>query len=234
MKTPKSYAAFLLPLILSVTVDAAFTRSKCDYVLTGNDIIQVHRDWDATTRRCFISIHPRNVVDLKYRDYYFDNSGFFMVFNSYGEGNESQTAGARGFYLFPQIAEYPDFSFEDNGDVIVEMVSGHQMRISGKDFSVVSLTPGTFAEKPLSPNNQGGLEIKLSAGFWLDGGFRLGGLKFDNPNNKTKFQSAKSSQSCTLANKTFLKYDSEGEFSMKFTGAALTQFVQTKCPQLKL
>lgn len=234
MKTPKSYAAFLLPFILTVTVEAAFTRSKCDYVLTGNDIIQVHRDWDATTRRCFISIHPRNVVDLKFRDYYFDNTGFFMVFNSYGEGDESKTAGARGFYLFPQTEEYPDFSFEDNSDVIVKMVSGHQMRISGKDFSVVSLTPGTFSEKPLSQNNQGGLEIKPSTGFWLDGGFRLGGLKFDNPNNKTKFQSANSNQSCTLANKTFLKYDSEGEFSMKFTGAAINQFVQTKCPQLKL
>lgn len=223
---------FLILLHISFEANAEFTRAKCQDVLTGNDIIQVSRSWDVSTRRCYISVHPRNVVDLKYRDYYFDNTGFFMVFNSFGAGEESKTAGARGFYILPQIEEYPDYSFEPNNDIIVKMVSGHQFRISGKDFSVVSLSDGEVTEKPLSPNNQGGIDIKLTKGYWLDGGFRLGGLKFDNPNNKSKIQSAKSSGLCSLANKTFLKYNN-GEFSLKQTGSALTQTLQANCPMLK-
>ncbi len=228
----RSSLVLLTLVCVSVNAHAEFSKAKCQAVLTGNDIIQVNRSWDVTTRRCYISVHPRNVVDLKYRDYYFDNTGFFMVFNSLGEGDESKTTGARGFFIFPQIEEYPDYSFEPNNDVIVKMVSGHQFRISGKDFSVISLSDGYVAEKPLSPNNQGGLEIKLSKGYWLDSGFRLGGLKFDNPDNKAKIQSAKSGGLCTLANKTFLKYN-DGEFTLKQTGSALTQTLQVNCPQLK-
>ncbi len=237
MQTPNKVLAsiimYLLLIAFTSEAHAEFTRAKCQEVLTGNDIIQVSRRWDVTTRRCYISVHPRNVVDLNFRDYYFDNTGFFMVFNSFGEGDESKTAGARGFYIFPQTEEYPDYSFEPNNDIIVKMVSGHQFRISGKDFSVVSLSDGQVSEKPLSPNNQGGLEFKLTKGYWLDGGFRLGGLKFDNPNNKTKIQSAKSDGSCSVINKTFLKYK-DGEFDLKQAGAALKQTLQANCPQLKL
>lgn len=234
MKTPFIFCSLLIIFLSAQSATAEFTRAKCQDVLTGNDVIQVSRNWNATTRLCYISVHPRDVVDLKYRDYYFDNTGFFMVFNSYGAGDESKTAGARGFYVLPKILEYPDYSFEPNNDVIVKMVSGHEFRISGKDFSVVSLSDGTFSEKPLSPKNEGGIEIALKKGYWLDSGFRLGGLRLQNPNNKTKVQSANSTGSCSLVNKYFLNYSQDGDFVLKYTGPTLTEALQKKCPQIKL
>ena len=157
-----------------------------------------------------------------------------MVFNSYEDGDESTTHGSRSYYLFPQTEEYLDYSFEENNDLSIKMISGHELRISGKDFSILSLSSAIIEEKPVSPENKGGVEIKLLKGFWLDAGFKFGGTALDSPSNKTKFKSATSDQTCILVNKTFLNYDSDGEFSMKLTGLSFVSFLQKKCPGLKL
>ena len=158
-----------------------------------------------------------------------------MVFNSFDAGeDESSSAGSRGFFLFPQVEEYPDYSVEANNDLVIKMISGHELRLSGKDFSVVSLSSAVIKEKPISSDNNGGIEIKLLKGFWLDAGFKLGGTRLGNPRNKTTVKSALSEKTCSVVNRSFLNYDSDGDFSMKLTGSAFTQFLQKKCPQLKL
>ena len=196
--------------------------------------MQVQKRLSPGSGRCYISVSPKKIANLTYRDYYMDDSGFFMVFNSYGNGDDSTTAGSRSFYLFPQTEKYPDYFFEDNNDLTIKMISGHELRISGKDFSIVNLSSAVIEEKPVSPNNNGGIEIKLLKGFWLDAGFRLGGTMLDNPNNKTVFKSAVSDKSCLLVNKTYLNYDTDGEFSMKLTGLPFISFLQKKCPELRL
>lgn len=218
----------------AVFAHAEFTNTKCEEALIGNDVIQVNRQWWPSSRTCFISVHPRQVKDLKYRDYFFDNTGRFMVFNSYGEGPDSTHTGARDFFLFPVVNDYPDFSFEDNGDVLVKMVSGHTLRVSGKDFSLVSLSDGTVKEKPLSTKNAGGIEISLKKGFWLDTGFRLGGLNIANPAKTTSFKSPKTSEACAVTNKTFMSYDANGEPDFKLIGDPFVQFVKSQCPKLLL
>ncbi len=227
-------ALFLSISTLASKSEAAFTNAKCDYVLTGSGEIQISRQWDSEKRVCYLSIGPRNVVEMKYRDYLFDNSGQFMIFNSYGEGPSSSYTGSRTFYLFPIKFEYPDYSVEENGDVIVRMVSGHEMRISAANYTVVSFTPGSFKESVVSPKNKGGLEIMPTAGFWVDGGFKLGGTGFDNRNAKSKFASASSKEICTLANKEFLGYASDGNYGMKYQKEELKNFLAKKCPQLAL
>lgn len=211
---------------------AEFSKAKCDYVLTGNNTIQVNRQWDDSSRTCFISVTPRNIVNLKYRDYFFDNSGRFMVFNSYGPGPDATSTGARDFFLFPITEDYPDYSFEPNQDLIIKMVSGHQLRISGKDFSLVSLSSGTVKEKPLSTKNNGGIEISLTKGFWLDAGFRLGGLNITNPNKLTAFKSPKSA--CSLKNDVFMDYADKENPVFKLIGDPFVQFVKSQCPKLLL
>lgn len=211
---------------------AEFSKAKCDHVLTGNNLIQVNRQWDDVKRNCFISVTPRNIVNLKYRDYYFDTSGRFMVFNSYGAGPSETSTGARDFFLFPITEDYPDYSFEPNQDVIIKLVSGHQLRISGKDFSLVSLSNGTVKEKPLSSKNNGGVEIKLTKGFWLDAGFRLGGLNIANPDKLTVFQTGKSSTGCSLKNNIFMDYKDKENPEFKFIGDPFVQFIKSQCPKL--
>ena len=213
---------------------AEFSRAKCEEVLTRSGVVQVNRQWDANARRCFISISPRNIVDLKYRDYYFDNSGQMMVFNSYGNGPDSETTGARVFYLFPVVNDYPDYSFEPNGDVIIKLVSGHEFKVSGKDFSIVSLSGGILSEKPLSKTNGGGVEIKLTEGFWMDAGFKMGGTRLESPKNKSTLKAAGSSNSCSLQNNSFLNYSGFGDYDFKYSGITWLSFLKNKCPQLNL
>ncbi len=223
----------LISLLATLTQPAfaKFTDGKCDHVLVGSGDIQINRQWDPATRTCFIALNPRNVDNLKYRDYYFSNQGEMMVFNSYGDGPDSTMTASRDFFIMPVVNEYPDYSIEDNGDVTVKLVSGHLFRVSAKDFSIVSLTPGTFTEKALSPNNQGGVEIMLLSGFWIDGGFRKGGTRFSNPNFKSGIHSAKSSALCGAGNSTFLDYDSNGNYTFKFQGTAFNSYIAKQCPQ---
>ncbi len=233
MKTPLLTLAAVL--IFPIFSHADFSNNKCSEVLQSNGVIQVNRQWNESSGTCFIALTPRQIVDLKYRDYYFDNSGHFMVFNSYGYGSDSETTGARVFYFFPLIEDYPDYSFEENGDVVIKLVSGQLFRVSGKDFSIVSLSDAAIKEMPLSKKNAGGVEIKLTKGFWLDAGFKMGGTGLDKPAKKSVFRSAAAKQqSCQVANREFLNYTSSGDFSMKYTGDIMKQFVKSKCPQLKL
>lgn len=236
MKTPLlvSAAISFSIMIFSPISHATFTDTKCQEVLTGNDVIQINRQWDGPNHNCFISLTPRRVQNFKYRDYYFDNSGFFMVFNSFGEGPDSQTTGARSFYLFPVTENYPDYSIEANGDVVIKLVSGHLFRVSGKDFSIVSLSDAVILEKPISKDNAGGIEFRLQKGFWLDGGFRMGGTRLENPKNKSLLQAANTNSKCTVLNDLLFDYPTPSNFVLKYSRDNLTQFVQKECPQLKI
>ncbi len=234
MKIKITLVAFLLISLASLAGHAEFTRAKCSYVLTGSGEIQINRQWDTEAGLCMLEIHPRNVVDLKYRDFYFDNLGHFMVFNSYGDGPDNLMTAAREYFVFPIVEDYPDFSIEENGDVIVKMVSGHLFKISAANFSVLSLTPGTFTEKPLSPNNAGGLEFKLTTGFWIDGGFKKGGSRLSSPSLSSFVKSGNSAASCSIVNRTFLNYEADGNYTFKFQKENLLSFLKTKCPTLPL
>lgn len=231
MKSPKVFAALCL-LLLTSAAEAAFTNAKCDYVLTSSGEVQINRQWDVERRLCFLSISPRSITDLKYRDYYISSRGEFMVFNSYGEGSVSSTTSSRDYFLFPLVTDYPDYSIESNGDVIIKMVTGHELRLSAIDFSIVSFTPGSFTELPLSPKNKGGVEIRLGKGYWVDAGFKMGGVNFDSPNAVSAVKSAQSSTSCNVTNKEFLNYASDGNYSFKFQAEDLTQFFAKKCSSL--
>jgi hypothetical protein len=228
---------FILSTVLFVSLAAKagdFTNDKCSEILTGSGAIQVNRQFNADTGECFLDLHPRNSVGLKYRDYFFNHQGHFMVFNSYGWGPDATMTAARDFFLFPVTEDYPDFRIEDNGDVTVKMVSGHLLRVSAQDFSVVSFTPGTFSEKPLADDNYGGLEIGLGQGYWIDGGFKKGGNRMSNPKLKSLVKSAQSpGKSCEVLNDDLLKYTSEGDFYMRYEKEDLTNFLVKKCSGLK-
>lgn len=235
IKTPLHIFLFsqLISLAAYSQTTRDYTESKCEEVLIGSGDIQINRQWDEINRVCFIVASPRNIVNLVYRDYYFDNSGHFMVFNSYGDGPSSTSTAARDYYLFPIVNDYPDYSIEPNGDVEIKMVSGHTLKISHVDFSIISFSPGTFTEKPVSPKNNGGLEIKPKSGFWFDAGFLIGNTPLSKPKNKTKIQGSKSTSVCLVTNNEYINYLPNDEIALKYQGSALDTFVKQKCPQLK-
>lgn len=224
---------FLLSSLTVLTAQADFSRDKCSHVLMGSGEIQINRQWDPNTGICIISLMPRNVMNSKYRSYYFNSQGHFMVFNVYGKGPDAQMTGARDFFTFPITEDYPDFSIEPNGDVVVKMVSGHLFRVSAKNFSIVSLTPGSFTEKPLAQNNKGGVEINLKSGYWIDGGFKIGSSSLSNPKLTSTVKSSKSPGTCNILNNDILNYEADGDYIFKYENQDLTRFLETKCPSLK-
>ena len=223
----------IMSCLLAGTAFAEFSKNKCSKVLTNSGDVLIQRDWDEASRNCFISLHPMDVVDLKYRDYYFDNAGLFMVFNSYGDGPNSTMTGTRSFYLFPAknipMLDYPDYSIEPNGDVLIQTVSGHEILFDSKKLQIKSFVGGAFSEKQLSPNNKGGTEIKPAVGFWLDLGFKLGGLGNDVSTNMTKAFGSKSGN-CSIKNTELYKYTAGGyDHPLLYSGRALELFLQKRC-----
>lgn len=215
--------------LFTIELKAEFTKNKCSKVLSHSGDILIQRDWDELSRNCYISIHPMDVTDLKYRDYYFDNAGLFMVFNSYGEGPDSKMTGSRSFYLFPIVQDYPDYSIEPNGDVLIQTVSGHQFLFDAKKLQIKSFGSGQFVEKPLSPNNKGGIEIKPATGFWFDAGFKLGGVSTDVSSNLTKITGSKSGV-CSIKNFEIFKYEpGNNSHPLIHTAGDLELFLQKRC-----
>jgi hypothetical protein len=215
--------------LISISAHSEFTQKKCEDVLTHSGDILIQRRWDSTSNHCFIGLHPMKVTDLKYRDYYFDNSGIFFVFNSYGEGSDASTTGSRVFYLFPITQNYPDYSIEPNGDVIIQTVSGYQILFDSKKLQIKSVQSGQFIESPLSPNNRGGTEINPGTGFLFDAGFKLGGMAKDQPTNLTQVTGAKSG-TCRLKNSELYQYKSgDDEHPLLYSGKNLELFLQKRC-----
>lgn len=228
-----SFSLLSINLARAQVLKNDFTQSKCEHVLTSSGEVQINRQWDINSGTCFIDIHPRYAPTLKYRDYYFDNQGHFMVFNSYGDGPEQQMTGVRDFFLFPIINDYPDYSIEKNGDVRVKMVSGHEIVFSAKNFKIVSFTPGQFSEKTLSSQNKGGVEIKPNQGFWLDAGFAKGYSRLSQPQLTSKIYSTKmANSSCDVKNSELFNYAANGEYDLKFKKMDLVDFLKSKCPTL--
>ena len=209
-----------------------FTNEKCSHVLTASGDVLIQRDWYESSRTCFISLHPMDTYNMEYRDYYIDNKGLFLVFNSYGDqGTISETTASRAFVTFPILYDYPDFSIEPDGDVVVKLVSGHLIRMDSKKFSVKKFSPGSFVEKALSKNNKGGLELKPGTGFWLDQGFKMGGMAIENKSGKTTIYGSKEG-SCVLKNTELYDYSDEN-LPLLYDKDQIKTFVQQRCPKLK-
>lgn len=230
----KTLLFFIYTIVLFIlfpfSAEAEFSNAKCSRVLTHSGDVQISRDYNSDSRVCFISIHPMSVDNLTYRDYYFNNQGLFLVFNSYGEGDDASSTGARVFYLFPQTNDYPDYSIETNGDVVIKTSSGHLVTFDAKKLAIKSILPGSFVEKSLSPNNKGGVEIKLTQGFWFDSGFRIGGMANESPSKSTTIYGALAGQ-CSVKNSEIFDYSND--IAPKFSGSQMTDFLKKRCPEVK-
>jgi hypothetical protein len=183
---------------------------------------------------CYFSIHPRNSEHLLYRDFLFDSDGLAMVFDSYGEGSESQTTAAREFLFFPrnQMMKY-------EYDAQAKRLMIHTP--SGKVFgfnsmkSILTDISGTQSSinYEITPANRGGLEIVANDGLYMDGGFARGHSPSQNSKDKVIFKD-REGHSCTLANGDIYSYDSDGDTKIKYNDVQLKTYLSGQCSQLKL
>ncbi|MEK2647257.1 hypothetical protein [Bdellovibrio sp. BCCA] len=227
--------SFLIGLLMMTGVARAVDSAKCPDIVERRDGTQIQQIWSSSTESCFFSIHPLDgYVDLTYRDYMLGNDGLFMVFNSFGPGDESKTTAAREFFMFPRASEAYSYKWDDNArELEVTHVTGDKFVFDTKKARLKSVTRANVKVADyIEPNNRGGVEVSNFQGLLVDSGFRVGNSPTSNSNGSSLIKDA-AGKSCTVKNYELFKYTSDGDVIFKFDDKALSAFLQKRCSQLK-
>jgi hypothetical protein len=180
-------------------------------------------------------VNPRNVYDLTYRDFLFDDAGLFMIFNSFGQGPESDTTGAREFYLFPRDVKPLSYDYDGaNKRLAVTTPSGKVFTFNTEKAILVSITGTAFSQDyNIVKGNNGGIEITQNDGFYLDLGFTMGQSPSQNSARKVTFKDIQGN-TCQVKNSQIFKYTVDSDVIFKYNDAQLKTFLRSSCPNLKL
>lgn len=195
--------------------------------------IQINGNQDGS--HCFAIVSPQNDrLDLIYRSYLFSNEGLFMIFNSYGPGDESVTTGAREF-VFPALKQsIPSYEVLSDGNVQINHVSGEKFIFNSDTGELISISNANFKNlASIKPANRGGIEIlSITSSIFIDHGFKLGSSPSGSRSAYSKIQDSKSNK-CTVQNNELYDYDNSGDTNFKFPDAAsLKKFINKRCPKL--
>ena len=225
---------FLLSLLFVTNVSHA-SEETCPYTVERRDEIQFQQLWSEDSQSCYFSVSPRDAyVDLIYRDYLFSSSGLFMVFNSYGPGDEAKTTAAREFYMFPRTASTFKAQWDDeNRELKVTHVTGDHFVFNYKRANLKSITRANITVAPdIVLANRGGIEITNFQGLILDGGFKQGSAPTGNSNGTSVFKDA-TGKTCSVKNAEVFKYNSQGDVIFRFNDASLKAFLKNRCSSLQ-
>jgi hypothetical protein len=213
--------------ILFVLILSSRALADCGYFLEAHGAFQYNRQQFGES--CYLSVHPRQALDLVYRSFLFTSEGQLMVFNSFGEGDSSKMTAARVFFFFPRtgtpemevLKEEVRISFS----VFSFYFSQGEARVSGMDGG-----KATESSKVI-PQNRGGIEFAIERGLMLDAGFAVGFDPTSRQTNKANFID-RQGLSCEITNREVFTYSEEGDPSFRFTDEELKAFLAVRCPQL--
>lgn len=182
---------------------------------------------------CILHVSPTD-YSMIYRSFIFTSEGEFLVFNSYGVGNQSQTTGARVYFTFPRTQAVPTYTWnEELNELKVITSSGHEVIFDYKNATLKSFSNANLKVSPdINPNNKGGIELSLKEDLMLDAGFKRGGSPISNPKNSSSF--VLKGKKCSFQNSQLFKYTDSGDSIFKFDDEWLWPFLQERCPHLDL
>lgn len=226
----------LLNLLMFLNITSA-AEIDCPSFVERVDGTQIQQVWSRGSNSCFFSITPRDAyIDLIYRDYLLTSDGLLMVFNSYGEGDESRTTAAREFYTFPRINYEKGFSHtwdRNRDELIVTSVTGDRYVFEAKKAHLKSIERANVVVADyVEPKNRGGVEIYNFQGLLLDGGFSMGRAPTSAASATSVFTDRKG-KTCKVTNKEVFKYVSGGDIIFKFDDPSLKNFLKRRCPGLE-
>src|SRR3989338_6814810 len=126
--------------------------------------------------KCYVSIGSMLVTDLIYKAYGFFSDGMLMVFNSYGDGEDSNPnlTSAREFYFFPRRGAMSLEMDEAAGTISVLMADGGRATIKPASSPLPPSHPraapaprvrprlgaGVPAHRPGGPRRRGDHELR--------------------------------------------------------------------------
>jgi hypothetical protein len=219
--------------LLGPSVHAADEPEECDSYLRRIKNIQLHRDFSSDGLSYF-AVHPYDSDGLVYRDFLTNPSGLFMVYNSYGEGPDSDMTGAREFYFFPRVKKCIDYTVDPETQKIkVHLANGDYFVFDQDTASIEGAENGTVeVSKNVNTYNNGGVEFSSYGGLMLDVGFALGSVPSDNQTGNSIFRDEYGT-TCNVRNTSIFMY-SNNQASFKFSDRQLKNFLSKKCPQLRV
>jgi hypothetical protein len=210
------------------TPGSAFSASCVSGIFQAD---QIEIQGDADQGSCTINLNPQNPEGLRYRSFLWDQTGIFMVFNSYGEGPDNTTTGARDFYLFPRKG-VPSFREAQKGVLEVRAASGAVFRLDTQTQELTGLEGGALTvDRALSPDNAGGVEIAGFQGLLLDCGFAMGAQPETRLNATSVFRDPENHR-CEVKNSEIFSLSGGNPVIRYGTDAQLAAFLHVRCPDL--
>lgn len=224
---------FLLSTIWAANASAFEEESICQDIVERRGSIQVQMILGRDGTTCYVSVHNRKAQNLTYRDYLFTSDGELMIFNSLGYGDESQTTGAREFFMFPRPLKNPTFEWNDETRrMTVTTVSGNKASFDYEDAELVEMTGATVQRAAeIRPDNRGGVEIKNYQGLIMDSGFKLGSVPTGVSTAYSIFTD-KQQRTCRIQNRELFKYPGDGDVIFRHSDASLRALLRSRCPRL--
>ena len=183
--------------------------------------------------QCFISIDPFNSLNLVYRSYLMVTDASLMIFNSFGDGPNATSTGAREILFFPRKLSL-NYRL-DPKSVNIEM-SGQNFVIDIETSRFLQIDGVVFKEaQDVRKDNEGGISIASSERLYLDLGFKLGSAPRSEQGRKVYFHDAHQI-TCEVLNSEVYDYKTDPQSPIfKFTtDQELAQYLRFRCPQLDL
>nr|BFD63045.1 hypothetical protein BdHM001_17260 [Bdellovibrio sp. HM001] len=224
---------FFVSTLWTFQASAQEQAAVCQDAVERRGSIQMQMIPSADGNNCFISVHNRKAQGLLYRDYLFTADGELMIFNSFGPGDESQTTGAREFFMFPRVQVTPTYEWNDETRrLIITTVNGNKAYFDYEDAELVGMSGATIRRATdIHPSNRGGIEILNYQGLLLDGGFKMGSAPTGNSRAYSTFTD-RNGKTCRLQNYELFKYTSDGDVIFKHSDKGLQSLLKSRCPQL--
>lgn len=219
-----------LSVLLGASMASAAPACVDKSEILDNTVVQLFQG----RKNCFLIVNSRDNYKMIYRDFLFNGQGLFMIFDSFGPGDESTMTAAREFYLFPRL-ENKGLSYKYDAaskTIAVTTPFGKVFTFDTQKTVLKGISGSEFTmDHTVKPDRRGGLEFTKNDGLFLDIGYKVGQSPSQNPKNKVVFKDSKH-RSCVVTNSDVFNYTPEQDAILKFTDAQLKTFLKSTCPSL--
>ena len=226
----KYILSLLILFALPVSADETPTPA-CSPILEKYGNVQLHRLMSRND--CWLSINPVQTDEpMKYRSFLISSNGLLMVFNSFGEGPEHETTGAREFFFLPRKNQIIDFQVDEKKKILTLKITNDQMLSFSLDTAqILSLSDAVvIVDKKIIPANKGGVSIKNNkAGVFLDCGFQRGSSPTQDPYSACSFIDPQN-KTCAIMNHRLFNYEKD---SSPRSDAELLRVYERFCKERK-
>jgi hypothetical protein len=181
---------------------------------------------------CRIFVTADKIDSTSNRNIIFTNEGLIQVFSNFPGTTNSNSTGARVYYLFPFRTD-KKINAIDASHLSVTHPSGVQFEFD-KNGRLSSPDLKMKVSKEINSKNKSGIEIEsYPKGIVIDLGYRMGNTPTLNKNAVVTITD-KNQKKCVLANSEINKIDKDNAELIYKTNESLHKFLAKRCSQLDI